>query len=712
MSKENENSIKSISFEIDEIINLYASYVDINVELGDYFNNLMRELELIVKFDSSNLLIIDDDIVEELKYKDGSVTNRLYRSSDIDEAIYTHVINSGATRVKKLGTEDKYNIFSFFTDTTNDSEFSHIILPIIYNDKVVAIFSISDSTYNISDSIEEVSVYIDFLKLRVVNRLQNNSTRLNEEIVYALDYITDGYFILTGDLVTLSKKAQKIFKLSEPVVELQQIITVLKPESAHSVTSTLGKRLEVMTLVLHTIDDTVLEVDSFLINLRNKNDMRISIINDVTNEKKKLDRYESLAFIDSLTKLKNYNSLMDCFNKIGDDEDLTIINFDINKFKLINDTNGHNIGDVALIFFGMGLINAYKDLSNNVFRKSGDEFIIILDEEVTKEQMIDAFNRLSEYFDDSQNYPSNLPVKLEYSAGVASSSETRHNKNDLFKFADIAMYEAKKNNEDIPYVFFDDARYKTYVAEKSKIDHVTDAIQNDKIEIGYKSIMCTDGSIHGYKIIKNISDGDISSEDITKIVSKKDLLFKFEKKVLEKVLLEQSEVIKSGKSQFEIQIPICVDFLIVSSFYKDILRLTKEYNLSPSLITFVVVDLNSSTKIENVVDKLNQYIKDGYTLTYDFKTTEYPNTYYLKLLDFAHYSAPTYMLNVLKNNDVSRDSIYLRTLFYALIDLKIEPIFEDISSNEEISLLIEHNVKYFTDSSVDDVKTILDIIHG
>ncbi len=710
MSKKSTSPVKSSSFEIDEIMNLYSSYVDINVELGDYFNSIMKQLELIIKFDYSNLLIIDGDIIEELKYVDGSVSKKLYRYVDIDESISTLVVDCSASHVKNLGDASNDDIFTFFINNDDPKDYSNVVIPIKYNNKVVAIFSISASTHNISDSLEEISVNVDFLKLRIVNQLQNKSSRLNEEIVYALDYVTDGYFILTDNLITLSKKAQKFFKLDATVVDLEQIIETLKPESAINARSLLGKRLEVMTLILHTNDDKVLEVESFLIKLSGKSGITISVINDVTNEKKKLDRFENLAFIDSLTKLKNYNSLMDCFNKIDESRDLTIINFDINKFKLINDTNGHHIGDVALIFFGMGLITTYRNLSHNVFRKSGDEFIVILDEEITKQQIIDAFNKLSDYFEDRRNYPSNLPVKLEYSAGVASSTEIDHNKNELFKFADIAMYEAKKNNGDLPYVFFDDSKYKKYVEEENRVAQVVDAIKNNKIEIGYRSIMCTDGTVHGYKITKMINNIELTKDNISNVISKNDLLFKLERKVLEKVLSEQHDVIKSGNIQFEIQIPIGVDFLIISDFYKDVLRLTKEYGLSPDLITFVVVNLNSSTKIESVVSILKQYIDNGYALTFDFMSTDFPNTYYLKLLDFAHYSAPRCMLDVLDSNDLNRDTVYLKTLFYALIDLKTDPIFEDITSEEDVDLLTRHNVKYFIHAGKKNIKTIGDII--
>ncbi len=709
MNKMVGNSPKSINFDIDEIMNLYSSYVDINVELGDYFNNAMRELELIIKFDYSNLLVIDGDIVEELIYKDGHVYNKLYRFSDIDSTIYSNIISDTTMRTKNIDDPDIYNDFAVIKDAMDTKKYSHVILPIIYNEQVIGLFAISSSASNISESLEEISVYMDFLKLRIVNRLKNYASRINEEIVYALDYITDGYMIIRDNLVTLSKKAQKIFKFDESISDLNQIVDTLKPESAGNVKAAIGKRLEVMTLVVHTNDNLVLEVQSFLVKLSNKSDMTVSVISDVTNEKNKLDRYENLAFIDSLTRLKNYNSLMDSFKKIDNNEDLTIINFDINKFKLINDTNGHNIGDIALIFFGTGLTYAYKGLSDEIFRKSGDEFIVILNDEISKEQIISAFDKLTEFFEDRANYPNDLPVKLEYSAGVASSIEINRDKDDLFKFADIAMYEAKNVNIGTPYVFFDEKRLTSYVEEKEKVDSIVDAIQNDKIEIGYKAIMCTDGTIHGYKTMKMVNGAELTKEDIASIKSKKELLFILEVKALEKVLSELADAIKNGTQQFELQIPIKVEFLIITSFYNEVLRLTEMYNLSANLITFVVVDLNSSTDIENVVRKLNKYIENGYTFTFDFKTTEFPNTYYLKLLNFEHYSVPEGMLDVIRSNDSSRDLVYLRTLFYALIEMKIEPIFEETLSDDEINSLVEHNVKYYTRKGDENILTINDI---
>ncbi len=704
-------SVKNISFEIDEIINLYASYVDINVELGHYLVNTMKQLELVVNFDFSNLLVIEGDIIEEIEYNDGHASDKLYRISDIDETIYKYVINNKTTFIKNLNDTDNTIGIPLPEINVSSQNYSCAVIPVIYNDVVVAVFSIFSCTDNISESMEEIMVYVDFLKLRVINSLKYHSTRINEEIVYALDYVTDGYFIRRGNFINLSKKAQEIFNFDEGIIESEEMLDAFTSESAENITSAINKRLETLTLIMHTKDGLILEIDSFLVDMKDNKSMVISVINDITNNQMKLNQFENLAYIDSLTKLKNYNSLMASLDKIDEDEDLSIINFDIDKFKFINDTYGHSVGDIALVFFAKCLMNTYGDFTDQVFRKSGDEFIVILNEEVSKSQIVESFNILSTLLTNQESYPSNLPVKLEYSAGVASFIETNHSKDNLFLFADLAMYDAKRNNDNCCYEFFDNTMFQKYMDEKDRVNQIIDAIDNNKIEVGYREIKSIDGTIHGYKTAKKINDVVLSVEEIANMTSKNDILFKFERKVLKDVLFEQSELIKNGKEQVEIHIPIKADFFVTNNFYNDVLQLTEKYNLSPSLINFIVVNLNSSTKIENTVSRLNQYIQKGYALSFDFKFTVYPNTHYLKMLDFAHYSAPRILLDVLETSDTSRDAVYLSTLFYALAELKVDAIFEDVLVSD-IDLLRKFGIKNYILAGDDKIKSLNDLINN
>ncbi len=707
MVTKNMNEISSISFEIDEIISMYSAYVDVSIDLGDYFKNIMREFGQISEFNIACLMVLENEIVRVFKYENEEVEDKLYILSELECNIYAKIIADKSSVIKHLNDNKVDDCIDLFSDTHAQAD-SLVAVPIVYNNDVVAVFAISSKKYNISESIKKIEVYIDLLKVRIVNQLAHQSTRFNEEIVYAIDHITDGYFVIRDDLVTLSKKSQKLFGIFENVTKIDTVLATLTKESAEESRNIRGSGHNTISQVLRTIDGKILKLDSFLVELKNNN-MVISVVNDITNEKKKLDQFESLAFIDTLTKLKNYNSLMDCLNKLSEYEETTIVNFDINKFKLINDTYGHDVGDIALIFFGRCLKTAYSNLTTNIFRKSGDEFIVILGEEVNRAQKIKAFEDLIECFKDRSNYPQRLTVNLEYSAGVASSKKTKHKKEDLFKFADIAMYEAKNDASGLPYVFFDDDHFETYSIEQENILRIKESITTGNIEIGYRPIANTNGTSHAYKISKRIEKVDLSGKKITELAKKNDFLYEFEMQVIKLVLIEQRRIIDCGNEQLEIHIPIGVDTLVVDSFFDYILELTDKYCLKSEFIVFVVTGLDNTSKIATISVKLGKYTSKGYKLSFDFKFVEFPNPYYIRLVDFEYYNLSSGILKILDGPDGDKDTLYLKTNFNSMNNLSIEPIIEDVYGEKEFESLIKLGINYYTQVGDNNIKSVKDI---
>ncbi len=701
--------VSNVSFEIDEIISLYSSYVDISIELGDYFNNIMRELGLIAEFDVACLVVLEGEIAKVFKYESGEVEDKTYMLSEISETIYAKMFEDMSVHTMNMNVLDSINGIEMFTDTY-ESKDSFIALPVVYNNNVVAVLALSSKNSNISDSQESIEVYIDLLKIRIVNQLSHQSTRFNEEIVYALDYITDGYFVIRDDLVTLSKKAQEISNIQDNVVKIEVLLGILTDESREEARAVLSSGLEVTSQILHTKDCRALKLDSFLVELRNNNTMTITVVHDITNEKQKLEQFESLAFIDSLTKLKNYNSLMDCLSKISEYEETTVINFDINKFKLINDTYGHDVGDIALIFFGRVLKKVYKNLTKNIFRKSGDEFIVILGDDIDHSQKIDAFEKLTAYFEDRENYPERLPINLEYSAGVASSNKIRHKKEDLFRFADVAMYQAKKDAGGLPYVFFDEEHFELYSIEQENLRRIKSAIEHSEIDIWYRPIDNRGESKKIYKVSKKIKNVGLSGREITQLAEKNDLLYDFEKKIIELVFIEKRKLLDSGKKPAEIHIPIGVENMVVDSFFDYVVELTNKYNLKTELIVFVVSGLDNTSKIETVSLKLGKYVYKGYKLSFDFKFLEFPNPYYTRLVDFTYCNIPGRLLKVISDGNSCKDAIYIRTTFDSMRELSVEPIFEDVYVEDDMDIIVDKNIDYYIKVGNKSVKNIEDLI--
>ncbi len=702
------NNIDNISFSIDEVMDLYAKYIDVSNSFRDYFYDASKELEKIVDFDVAYLFIKDNDNIDTYEYKKNLVYDRFYRSYEVVGTMYNRIMETKQPVYKKLWDNlinDDIVLFKNNKDTYN----SFVAIPIINDDEVVAVFSVSANNHDINDSAELLVRYTNLLKFKVINQLKDHTAKLNKQIVEVLSTLTDGYLIEKKGKVTLSTRAKEVFNIEKDEVHISELVNIVDSVYASKLTRALSRDVDRTAVEVITKDKKVVSIESSLINLKNRDSIRIGLIRDLTEDRTQLTHYENLAFIDSLTKLPNYNSLMDAFKQIKDGEQVTFINFDINKFKLINDTYGHDVGDAALKFFGKALNHIFLALEGQVFRKSGDEFIVILDERVTREQKITALAELSAFLHKRANYPSNLPVILEYSAGIASTRATKRDKETLFKFADLAMYDAKTNGKKKRYVFFDEAHLKQYKLELEKVSYIKEAIANDTVEITYRDIICTDRTIHAYSVNIGIPNIEIYNEEIINLAIKNELLFKLGTNIIQKVFSEQRAFINLTHQERNVHLPISSNNLISEEFYRYVNQRIKEFNISADTITFVVSNLRNQDNIELVVERLNKYVADGFNLSFDFKYTDYPNPNYFSLVSFKYYSISYEILEALKNS-TDRKQIYQSTLFNALKLMNIEPIVDNIDINKEYKNLKDNGIKYFTQIGREGNKILREVI--
>jgi|TARA_R110002060_G_scaffold36845_1_gene47804 diguanylate cyclase (GGDEF)-like protein len=155
-----------------------------------------------------------------------------------------------------------------------------------------------------------------------------------------------------------------------------------------------------------------------------------------------------LATLDELTLISNrrgFLTLAEHNQKVCQRKKFTmsVILFDLNKFKPINDEFGHHEGDFALKLFAEVMSSVFRD-SDVIGRFGGDEFVVMLTD-ASDEGIAIILDRFKTEMD-AMNKVINKPYLIEYSAGVASFSyDTERSLEEMVAEADAAMYENKKD---------------------------------------------------------------------------------------------------------------------------------------------------------------------------------------------------------------------------------------------------------------------------
>jgi diguanylate cyclase (GGDEF)-like protein len=155
-----------------------------------------------------------------------------------------------------------------------------------------------------------------------------------------------------------------------------------------------------------------------------------------------------LATLDELTLISNrrgFLTLAEHSHKVCRRKKIpmSVILFDLNKFKPINDNFGHHEGDFSLKQFAEVMRSVFRE-SDVIGRLGGDEFVAMLTD-TSDEQIAIILNRFKKEMD-AMNKALNKPYFIEYSAGVASFSyDTEESLEEMVAEADAAMYEKKKD---------------------------------------------------------------------------------------------------------------------------------------------------------------------------------------------------------------------------------------------------------------------------
>ena len=166
-----------------------------------------------------------------------------------------------------------------------------------------------------------------------------------------------------------------------------------------------------------------------------------------------LKELEYLASIDPMTKLYNRRYFTEVseytINLAKRDElKVSIIIIDIDKFKNINDTHGHQIGDEVIISLA-NTLQYHKRKSDIVCRYGGDEFVMMLPNTSIEGARILAMKIKDDVNSNTIKYSNNIKLKFTISLGIAAVNSSKPNAIELsLKKADDALYEAKKLGRD------------------------------------------------------------------------------------------------------------------------------------------------------------------------------------------------------------------------------------------------------------------------
>jgi len=219
-------------------------------------------------------------------------------------------------------------------------------------------------------------------------------------------------------------------------------------------------------------------------------------LRDITVQKKKQEALVRSALHDALTGLPNRVVFMDRLERLLKHSKrrsgyrFAVLFLDLDKFKQVNDTHGHHIGDQLLVAVARRLEQCVRQ-EDTVARIGGDEFAVLLDQVQDPSSVTLVVDRIRDSLGEpfsSEGREAGTTVSI----GIALSVSGYDRAEDLLRDADSAMYRAKAAGRD-GYVIFDADMHQRALAQRQLEHDLRDALTSEQLAVHYHPVVELDG---------------------------------------------------------------------------------------------------------------------------------------------------------------------------------------------------------------------------
>jgi diguanylate cyclase (GGDEF)-like protein/PAS domain S-box-containing protein len=369
----------------------------------------------------------------------------------------------------------------------------------------------------------------------------------------------------------------------------------------------------------------------------------VGMFSDISQRKDAEAKIHQLAFYDSLTKLPNRQFLLGhlpkaFFSSMRNAHHGAIMLLDIDHFKTLNDTKGHEVGDLLLIEVASRISACLAD-EDIVVRLGGDEFIVTL--ESLSANSTEAANQaelVAEKIRNELNRPFVLNDYTHFSTpsiGIVLFRGNQDTLENLLKYADTAMYQAKTAGRNA--IRFYDPNMQAAIEERADLEgELRQALVKDQLRLYYQIQVDSAGRPTGAEVLLrwlHPERGLISPLDFIPLAEDTGLIVPIGLWVLrtacEQLKKWQNDVLKQG---FTLAVNVSAKQFRQSDFVKQVQRTLLDSGAKP---VYLKLELTESTVLENVDDtiaKMRELKLHGVSFSMDDFGTGYSSLQYLKHL--------------------------------------------------------------------------------
>ena len=351
-----------------------------------------------------------------------------------------------------------------------------------------------------------------------------------------------------------------------------------------------------------------------------------------------LEELRQLAYYDPLTRLPNRALLKDRLmvaiaNAKRTGKKVAVLFIDLDYFKTVNDTMGHEIGDAVLVQVARRLSSVFREV-DTVARFGGDEFVAVVQNIESPEQVIPLCERILELF----NTPFEVngqDIFLGASIGVALYPDNGQDPTTLIKNADMAMYKAKEQGKK-SFAFFDrdlDKKVARILELKNKLHK---ALKRNEFLLYYQPIYSLeDASLVGFEALLRWKDEKgnlVSPAEFIPVLEETGMIREVGWWVIENAFRQAKEWVEEDSGRFLLSVNVSPAQFLDRAFLDKMIDVVERTRAPTRSIVLEITETSLMRDPEESIRVLKRLRGMGFRIAVDDFGTGYSSLSYLRRL--------------------------------------------------------------------------------
>ncbi|MEG0296221.1 MAG: EAL domain-containing protein [Clostridium sp.] len=397
------------------------------------------------------------------------------------------------------------------------------------------------------------------------------------------------------------------------------------------------------------------------------------------------DNLEYIGNHDLTTDLANRNSITKYIKLLKyEEEDFSIFFIDLDNFKGVNDTLGHNNGDKLLCRVASKLYQYSEDKNMKVSRIGGDEFIIV---RIGKNNIDEIKILAKEILNQVKSVYEIEEYSYEVKASMGISFYPQHSDDDvnLLQYADIAMYNSKNQGGDT-YNIFDKEMLEPLEIES----RLKSALEKEEFKVYYQPIFSADSEkiIGAEALIRwKTASGVIPPDKFISVAKKSGDIVSIDNFVLGQAIKTCREYLDKGVTDFYVSINASKRFLKQKDFINMLINKLDNANIPYKMLKLEITEDEIIDDFEYTIELLNEIRALGINVSLDDFGIGYSSFKHIKILPIDIIKLDRSLLVDIETNN--KDKVIVETMIKLCHSLDLKVVCEGVEQRAQVDILKE-----------------------